>query len=773
MRFYDSHGQPLNQFLMKTHPFQLVIAGFACLAINASATVLYVDLNSTDPTPPYADWSTAATTIQDAIDASSDSDQILITNGVYQTGGRVIYGSLTNRVAVTRTVTVQSVNGPEVTVIQGYQVPGTTNGDSAVRCVYLTNGATLAGFTLTNGATRDAGEWTYEQLGGGVWCEDVSAVVSNCILTGNAAITGAGAYSGSLSHCTLAGGVANEIAGGAIYCTLNDSVLSGNTGLNYCGAAYGSTLNRCAVSNNYGFWGAGGVYECTLSDCTLSGNQAAEGGAADGSALTNCVLFANTATFESAGGAINSTLVNCKLIGNVSAYSGGGACQSILNHCTLSANTAYYGGGADNSALNDCVLSNNTATAGFPAAAVSSRASPQRPAPASGGGASWSTLTHCTLAVNQADGAGGGAYVSTLDQCMVASNLAEYGGGADSCTLSNCVLTGNSAIEGGGAANCELLVNCTLDGNSAGWLGGGASWSFLNSCLLTNNTSYFDGGASECTLNNCTILNNFADADSAAAENSTLNNCIVSGNHSSVEGLTAWYCTFNNCTIVGNSAGVGGCALNNCILYYTGDTWSMNTFNYCCTTPLPDSGVGNITNEPSLLDPEGGDFHLLKNSPCINSGNNAYITNSTDLDGNPRIAGGTVDIGAYEFQWPMSVISYAWLQQYDLSTGGSDDYADTDGDGMDNWKEWRTGTIPTDASSVLKMTAVAGDVSGMTATWQSVTNRTYFLQRSGNLTADPAFETVATDIPGQPDTTSYTDTDATGDGPYFYRVGVQ
>ena len=84
---------------MKTHPFQLVIAGFVFWAINASATVLYVDLNSANPAPPYADWSTAATTIQDAIDASSDSDQILITNGVYQTGGRVIYGSLTNRVA--------------------------------------------------------------------------------------------------------------------------------------------------------------------------------------------------------------------------------------------------------------------------------------------------------------------------------------------------------------------------------------------------------------------------------------------------------------------------------------------------------------------------------------------------------------------------------------------------------------------------------------------------------------------------------------------------
>jgi hypothetical protein len=190
--------------------------------------------------------------------------------------------------------------------------------------------------------------------------------------------------------------------------------------------------------------------------------------------------------------------------------------------------------------------------------------------------------------------------------------------------------------------------------------------------------------------------------------------------------------------------------------------------------PLLSSGVGNFTNPPLFVDQAAGNLRLEPNSPCINSGLNAYAPAGLDLvDGHPRIVGSTVDVGAYEFQSPASVISYAWLEQYGLPIDGSVDFTDFDGDGLNTWQEWRCLTDPTNALSVLRLLSPSPTGTNVTLRWQSVAGVSYFLERSTDLGAQPPFLPLATDIVGQADATTYLDINGVGSGPFFYRVGVR
>jgi hypothetical protein len=307
------------------------------------------------------------------------------------------------------------------------------------------------------------------------------------------------------------------------------------------------------------------------------------------------------------------------------------------------------------------------------------------------------------------------------------------------------------------------LINCFLAGNY-GLHGGAAGYATLINCVITNNSGGYGGGTSTCNATNC----------------------LLAFNQVTNSGGGSWFSTLVNCTVVsnsiradtpGNGGGVSGCTVFNSIVFGNtapkGANYFQYTFSNSCTTPLPAFGAGNFTNAPIFVDPLAGDFHLQSNSSCINAGRNIYISTMTDLEGNPRISGGSIDLGAYEFQNPASIISYHWLQNFGLPTDGSADFADPDHDGMNNWSEWRSGTDPTNALSVLRLTITAADPSGITLTWPSGGVGYYYLQRATDLSANPAFHSVQSNIVGQTGSTSYKDTTATGKGPYFYRVGVQ
>lgn len=603
---------------MRTILCKLILASFIVVAFNAAAITRYVDLNNPNPTPPYSDWATAATNIQDAIDIAIDSDVVLVTNGIYGVGGRVVYGTLTNRVALTKPITLKSVNGASVTVIQGNKVLG----NNAVRCVFLTNGATISGFTLTNGATQNVGDLTQEQNGGAGWCESTNAFILNCRIAGSfAANVGGGVFGGTLSNCLVTANLAKRAGGGVSTCVIYDSTISGN-----------SVPYEAAVPVSLD---GGGAHASSLSNCVVIGNSASDGG----------------------GGAVDSTLRFCTIASNILSYT-----------------YAFGGGGVLRCVLNDCLLKGNNG---------------------------------------------------------------REGGGAAASALTNCIVTTNTATWGGGIAN-SAAANCEISGNEGGSQGGGAHRSTLNNCLVRWNRANNGGGTYLSTVFGSTIVRN----------------------RQSNSGMVV-YGSFVNCIIYNSSSGEN----------YTPSY--PPTFNFCCTTPIPASGAGNFDGLPMFVDIPGGNFRLQANSPCINSGAAAYSVSDYDLDRNPRISGGALDIGAFEFQSPASVLSYAWAQRHGFPVNGSADFSDADGDGANNWQEWRADTIPTNSLSALRLVSATNSPGGAVVTWQSVATRNYWLERATNLGVVSPFQTIATNIIGTAGTKTFTDTTVAGDGLYLYRIGVQ
>jgi hypothetical protein len=82
---------------------------------------------------------------------------------------------------------------------------------------------------------------------------------------------------------------------------------------------------------------------------------------------------------------------------------------------------------------------------------------------------------------------------------------------------------------------------------------------------------------------------------------------------------------------------------------------------------------GNIDVDPLFADANNGNYHLLEDSPCIDAGdpNYPYDPNETDLDGKPRIIGGRIDMGAYEYSLPVSVVVDIDPDTLNLSSKGN------------------------------------------------------------------------------------------------------
>jgi len=89
---------------------------------------------------------------------------------------------------------------------------------------------------------------------------------------------------------------------------------------------------------------------------------------------------------------------------------------------------------------------------------------------------------------------------------------------------------------------------------------------------------------------------------------------------------------------------VGGTATAN-LAYSAFDSSSVSGAG----TVTPFSAQHNISNPPSFVDAGAGDYHQAEGSPTINAGSADDKTGSLDFDGESRVQGASIDIGADEF----------------------------------------------------------------------------------------------------------------------------
>ncbi|MBO7726741.1 MAG: hypothetical protein J6S40_09790, partial [Thermoguttaceae bacterium] len=256
----------------------------------------------------------------------------------------------------------------------------------------------------------------------------------------------------------------------------------------------------------------------------------------------------------------------------------------------------------------------------------------------------------------------GAAVIELISLTITGANLASYYGGgifneSGTLTITNSTISGNTAGWGGGIYNYGTLtiMNSTISGNTASYYGGGifnrGTLTITNSTISGNTASYYYGGGicnSSGTISviNSTISGNIASYYGGGIYNSatlTITNSTISGNTASGYGGGIYNDEYHTLTLENTIISL------NCAGYNDNDVWGSYSGSYNLVGDNPRFVTAPVFSNGELVNADEIDLSLAAGSVAINAGTNDAVTTETDIAGNPRIVGGTVDIGAYEY----------------------------------------------------------------------------------------------------------------------------
>jgi parallel beta-helix repeat protein len=256
------------------------------------------------------------------------------------------------------------------------------------------------------------------------------------------------------------------------------------------------------------------------------------------------------------------------------------------------------------------------------------------------------------------NGVGGGVLTETSDAWIhhnhIHDNAADSGGGVcttesgtpiveDNLIIDNRAFNGGGGIYAGARSSPLIERNVIAGNNSGGWGGGGLNmwtahvfyqtYGTVRDNLIVDNATSVAGGGVYARYDGTVLVGNTIAGNRAGSGGGIY----VLNQGSSEPSLT-------NSILWGNTASQGPA------VFLEPSTGSIVSIRYS-DVEGGYTGQGNTDQPPRFVGGDPFDYHLEHDSPCRDAGDPSYrpVEGETDIDGESRVIGGRVDMGADEY----------------------------------------------------------------------------------------------------------------------------